>query len=69
MDPEKADGPSQRCGPENWIHINESTTINCANTPGNQQSPINFQTMGATAHNFVSIPKDQGAMTFSGHKW
>ncbi len=41
----------------------------CANTPGNQQSPINFQTMGSTGEKFVKIPKDEGAMTFSGHKW
>jgi len=27
----------ERCGPNNWIHINETTTIRCANTPGNQQ--------------------------------
>lgn len=63
------EGKTQRCGPNNWIHINESTTTNCANVPGNQQSPINFQTMGDTAAKLVPMPKDQGAMTFSGHKW
>ena len=65
----EANAPTQKCGPHNWIRINETTATTCANTLDNQQSPISFQTVGKNRTEFVTIPTEQGKMEFSGHEW
>ncbi|TFJ81946.1 hypothetical protein NSK_006614 [Nannochloropsis salina CCMP1776] len=60
----KPEDGKERCGPDNWIHINETTTTTCANVKGNQQSPINIQTVGTT---LTTMDKADGTMSFSGH--